>query len=49
MTEAAIVDGYDVGVGLESQVAVSVWSPALGDVTCIAVDCFGQVGTKLLK
>jgi hypothetical protein len=42
VAKPAVVDGHDVRVGLKGQVAVGVWSPALGDVACVAVDCVCQ-------
>lgn len=41
MAEAPVVDGHDVCVGLEGEIAIGVCSPALGDVACIAVDLIG--------
>jgi hypothetical protein len=40
MSEAAIVDGHYMGVGLQGQVAVGICSPALGDMTSVAMDFF---------
>lgn len=40
MSEAAIVDGYYVCVGLQGQVTVGIRSPALSDMTSIAMDFF---------
>jgi hypothetical protein len=53
VTKTAVVDGYDVRVGLKDEVAVGVCPPTLGDVACVAVDlkaleCMGIV-IELLK
>ena len=40
MPKAAIVDGHYVRVGLQGQVTVGVCSPALSDMTSVAVDFF---------
>ena len=40
MSKAAIVDGHYVGVGLQGEIAVGVCSPALSDMTGVAVDFF---------
>lgn len=48
MSEAAIVDGHYVRVGLQGQVTVGVCSPALGDMTGVAMDFFAVALSAIL-
>ena len=48
MSEAAIVDGHYVGIGLQGQVTVGICSPALSDMTGIAMDFFAVALSALL-
>ena len=48
MSEAAIVDGYYVCVGLQGQVTVGIRSPALSDMTGIAMDFFAVALSAIL-
>ena len=48
MSEAAIVDGHYVGVGLQDQVTVGICSPTLSDVTGVAMDFFAVALLALL-
>lgn len=48
MSEAAIVDGHYVGVGLQGQVTVGICSPALSDMTGVAVDFFAVALSAIL-
>ena len=49
MPEAAIVDGYYVGVGLQGQITVSICSPALSDMTGIAMNFFAVAVSDFLR
>ena len=49
MSEAAIVDGHYMGVGLQGQVAVGICSPALGDMTSVAMDFFAVALSAILS
>lgn len=48
MSKTAIVDGHYVGVGLQGQVAVGICSPALSDMTGVAVDFFAVALSAML-
>lgn len=40
MSESSIVDGYNVGVGLQSEIPICIGTPTLRDVAGISMDLF---------